>query len=102
MFREIQTECETPPTERQLEPGADRNPSRGTILSNTKARPSNTQETPQWVTIRDAAEHYQCSTKTIRRWITQGLIDAQRVGPRLIRVSTASLDALGRTLVYSA
>ena len=53
-----------------------------------------------WVTIQDAAERCQCSTKTMRRWITQGRIDAKRFGPRLIRVSTLSLDTFGRSLNF--
>jgi len=51
-------------------------------------------------TIAQAAEHANVSTKTIRRWITQGLIEAERVGPRLIRVNLASLDRLGTPLQY--
>jgi excisionase family DNA binding protein len=53
---------------------------------------------PDWGTIKDAADRMKVSTKTIRRYITQGLITAERVGPRLIRVDLSSLDTLGRTL----
>lgn len=49
----------------------------------------------QWATISDAAEHYGVSEKSIRRWIAADLLEAKRVGPRLIRVNLASLDALG-------
>ena len=63
-----------------------------------RARAISDDVQPRWVTIRDAAERCQCSTKTIRRWITQGHIEAERFGPRLIRVSTASLDTFGRSL----
>ena len=55
---------------------------------------------PKWGTIQEAADHYKVSAKTIRRYITQGLIEAERVGPRLIRVNLASLDQLGRSLQY--
>ena len=51
-------------------------------------------------TIREGADYLKVSTKTIRRYITQGLIEAERVGPRLIRVNLASLDNLGRSLQY--
>lgn len=51
-------------------------------------------------TIAQAAEHANVSTKTIRRWISQGLVEAERVGPRLIRVNLASLDRLGTPLQY--
>ena len=66
------------------------------------ARTISVTDSNKWVTIKDAAEYCQCSTKTIRRWITLGHIEAQRFGPRLIRVNTASLDNLGRSLSYAA
>ena len=47
-----------------------------------------------WGTIQDAANHYKVSTKTIRRYITGGMVEAKRFGPRLIRVNLASLDAV--------
>ncbi len=53
---------------------------------------------PTWGTIQEAADYKKISTKTIRRYIDQGLIDAERVGPRLIRVNLDSLDELGRSL----
>lgn len=51
-------------------------------------------------TIQQAADSLKVSTKTIRRYISQGLIQAERFGPRLIRVDLASLDRLGRPLQY--
>jgi len=54
-----------------------------------------------WGTIQEAADQLKVSTKTIRRWITQGLIEAERVGPRLIRVRLNSLDQLGTPLQYT-
>jgi len=56
---------------------------------------------PDWGTIQDAADRKKVSTKTIRRYITQGVIEAERFGPRLIRVNLSSLDNVGRTLQYS-
>ncbi|GAA4147122.1 excisionase family DNA-binding protein [Leifsonia shinshuensis] len=53
---------------------------------------------PAWLTIREAAELLRVDHKTIRRYISAGRIKAERVGPRLIRVSSASLNALGRAL----
>lgn len=46
----------------------------------------------QKVTLAQAALHFQVSTKTIRRWISLGLIKAERVGPRLIRVDLESIE----------
>jgi excisionase family DNA binding protein len=54
----------------------------------------------QWPTIQQAAETLQTSTKTIRRRIADGTLDARRIGPRLIRVNPTSLAALGTPLQY--
>ena len=61
---------------------------------------ASTSPVQQWVTIAESAERKKLSTKTIRRYISQGLVEAERVGPRLIRVNLASLDNLGRSLQY--
>ena len=50
------------------------------------------------VSLADAAEHYSVSTKTIRRWISDGRIEGYRVGPRLLRVRMDSLDSATRRL----
>jgi excisionase family DNA binding protein len=55
---------------------------------------------PHWGTQQEAADIKSLSLKTIRRYISQGLIEAERVGPRLIRVNLNSLDNLGRPLQY--
>jgi excisionase family DNA binding protein len=43
-----------------------------------------------------AAESADVSTKTIRRWISQGRITGYRVGPRLIKVDLTELEATFR------
>lgn len=53
-----------------------------------------------WGTVKEAAELRKVSVKTIRRYITAGLIEAERFGPRLIRVNLASLDRVGKPLQY--
>lgn len=53
-----------------------------------------------WGTVQDAADRKKVSRKTIRRWISEGRIDAERVGPRLIRVDLDSVDRLGRPLQF--
>ena len=55
-----------------------------------------------WMTVAGAADEVGVSQKTIRRWITSGLVEAERMGPRLIRVKTESLSKLGRSLQYTA
>ena len=69
-----------------------------TYLRNTKRSPASSRD--EWGTIQDAADLKKVSTKTIRRYITQGLIVAERFGPRLIRVNLNSLEAMGRSLQY--
>jgi excisionase family DNA binding protein len=50
---------------------------------------------PEWITVREAAELKKISVWTVRRYITQGRIQAERIGPRLIRVNLESLNNLG-------
>jgi len=50
------------------------------------------------VSVQDAAEHFSVDPKTIRRWISSGVIQAVRVGPTLIRVDLASIQV--RPLQY--
>ena len=46
---------------------------------------------PRRLTIQQAAEAKNLSTKTIRRYIASGRLTAYRVGPRAIRVDRESL-----------
>lgn len=50
------------------------------------------------LTIADAAAYKSVSAKTIRRWIAAGILPANRVGPKLIRIRAVDLDALGSPL----
>lgn len=43
--------------------------------------------------VADAAEYVGVTTKTIRRWISSGHLPASRLGPKLIRIRRADLDA---------
>jgi len=52
----------------------------------------------QTLTIKQAAELKAVSTKTIRRWISLGLLPAERLGPRLIRIRHDDLEAVGRRI----
>jgi excisionase family DNA binding protein len=45
------------------------------------------------VSIAVAAEHYDVSRQTVRRWIAKGKIHAYRVEPRLIRVDLDEIEA---------
>jgi excisionase family DNA binding protein len=44
--------------------------------------------------IDTAATLAGCSPRTIRRYISQGRLSGYRMGPRLIRVDLAEIDAL--------
>ncbi|MCT2041926.1 helix-turn-helix domain-containing protein [Pseudoclavibacter alba] len=61
----------------------------------------NTTLDPRWVTIPTAADCLKVSTKTIRRMIARGEIEARRIGPRLIRVRMDKLDSLGQPLAWN-
>lgn len=46
--------------------------------------------------VRDAAEFHCVSEKTIRRWIQQGILPAERVGPKLIRIDRTEMYLLSK------
>ena len=48
---------------------------------------------PKKVSIAAAADHYDVSQQTVRRWISSGKIHAYRVEPRLIRVDLDEIEA---------
>jgi excisionase family DNA binding protein len=58
-------------------------------------------QTPHWGTLTEAAKYWGCSEKTIRRRISDGTLDARRIGPRMLRVNITDVVALGRPLAYS-
>ena len=49
---------------------------------------------PRFGPLDAAAAALGCSTKTIRRYIADGRLTGYRMGPRLIRVDMAEVDAL--------
>lgn len=53
-----------------------------------------------WGTIPDAADRLKVSTKTIRRMISRGEIEARRFGTRAIRVNLDTLADAGTPLQY--
>ena len=53
---------------------------------------------PPRPSIRQAAEFHGVDHKTIRRWIAQGRLTAQRVGPRLIRLDREEVLSLGQRI----
>lgn len=57
-----------------------------TLASNTMQK--------QWLTVANAATLVDCSTKTIRRLVAAGDLQATYLTPRSMRVSLESLEAL--------
>ncbi len=51
-----------------------------------------------WCTVQTAAEHLAVSTKTIRRLIADGMLPAERIGLRLIRIRITDLEQIGRPI----
>jgi excisionase family DNA binding protein len=44
--------------------------------------------------LADAAARTAVSTRTLRRWIAEGRLEAYRIGPRLVRLDPESVDRL--------
>lgn len=51
----------------------------------------------QWLTVANAADYVDCSTKTIRRLVAAGELQATYLTPRSMRVSLKSLENLLRS-----
>jgi len=51
---------------------------------------------PPGPSIRQTADYFGVDRKTIRRWIAQGRLMANRLDPRLIRLDRAEVLQLGR------
>ncbi|MGO9963017.1 MAG: helix-turn-helix transcriptional regulator [Acidimicrobiales bacterium] len=51
------------------------------------------QQVSEWLRINEAAAIAPCSPQTIRLWIKRGWLPAYRLGPRLIGIQRADLDA---------
>jgi excisionase family DNA binding protein len=54
--------------------------------------------TRKLVSIAEAAAAVEMSTRTIRRYVADGLITGYRIGPRAIRVDLAEIDQLARPI----
>lgn len=60
---------------------------------------ANTTHTePVELSVAEAAARHGVDHKTIRRAIARGDLAARRIGPRLIRIRVADLDAWGTPL----
>lgn len=48
--------------------------------------------------IKAIAEEKEVSERTVRRWISSGLVTGFRMGPRLIRIDRDEVDAMLRQI----
>jgi excisionase family DNA binding protein len=55
----------------------------------------------EWLTVREAAEYLNVSTKTIRNYIKSGRLEAERQGPKLIFIHIEALDRLRVPIIAS-
>jgi excisionase family DNA binding protein len=49
--------------------------------------PMQTAPAPEWFTPRTLAAFWQVHEESIRRWVRDGSLQANRVGPRMLRIS---------------
>jgi excisionase family DNA binding protein len=66
------------------------------VPKNTSRSPANRGERrhPELIGLPEAADRCDVSYRTVRRWVADGRLSAVRIGPRLLKVSIADLDAL--------
>lgn len=50
----------------------------------------------QWLTQEEAADYLKITPRTVRRMVSSGQLPAFRLGPRLLRIDLADVDALLR------
>jgi excisionase family DNA binding protein len=50
------------------------------------------------LSLADAARLLDCSPRTVRRRISEGTLRAYRVGPRLVKIDLADVEALLRPI----
>lgn len=48
----------------------------------------------RFLSVQEASDELGVSTKTVRRWISEGRLTARRAGPRLIRIANSDLDKM--------
>lgn len=54
----------------------------------------------EYLTVTEVAELYGVSEKTVRNWISEGKLEARRIGPRIIRIEAGSLHMLSEPVQY--
>lgn len=64
-------------------------------MTNRKPAP---KATPRWATLNHAAEYFDCSRDTIRRYISQGLLPGTRKVGKSVKVDLNELDQVGKPI----
>ncbi len=54
------------------------------------------------VSINETAAHLGCTTRTVRRYISEGRLTGYRLGPRLVRLDMSEVDAMLRPIPTTA
>lgn len=65
-------------------------------MARSSQRPTNTRR--RLASIAVAAEHLDVSTRTVRRYISDGRLTGYRLGSRLVKVDLDEVDALARPI----
>jgi len=53
-----------------------------------------------YLTIQEVAQLYAVSERTVRNWIREGKLEARRIGGRVIRIESRSLDTLNEPVQF--
>lgn len=64
--------------------------------TNNQRSPRNRRERrhPELIGLQEAADRCGLCYRTMRRYVAEGRLNAVRVGPRLLKVDAAAVDAL--------
>ncbi|MFH5821724.1 helix-turn-helix domain-containing protein [Georgenia sp. AZ-5] len=55
-----------------------------------------------YLTAQDVADLHHVSVRTVYVWIATGVLRAERVGPRLVRIRPEDVEAMGRPIEPTA
>jgi predicted site-specific integrase-resolvase len=60
------------------------------------SQPPHTGADRRFLRREEAAEIFDVSERTIRRWAAAGLLEERHIGPRMVRVTAESVERLAR------
>lgn len=53
---------------------------------------------PRWASLAHAAEYYDCSVNTMRRYIANGDLPARRVAGKTVKIDLNDVDAMAKLI----